>query len=356
MLWNTHIRITTEVISRLGIRLTGEELSALKEGVVAPDKWKDYPHHYGKSHDICEHLNLARSCFLKDELPAAYSNLGIALHYIQDSFTTYPSYLPKHQEWEGWIEEAHFVSDIMGAIQGSSMSRSMKERSSHLTQELSREVQGRSDTLRIATLNDQEKTKDTIASPKVDLNLGLLASYLVSKSVLGPKRSPSLDAQLMSILNRYEDLLRSAEKEASSKIIALIKQRNELSERMVLPNGMIAKLKNWLTSRKLRSLDMQVALKKKIYFGREHLVRIADQYNKETRKIAWENDGWYIYRVPPIDTSTIASELLDLRAASTVIRLGRGELKGRLSERGLPVYIVDGCEIVERASVDALTT
>jgi hypothetical protein len=356
MLWKTHIRITTEVMDRLGVRLTDEELSALKEGIVAPDKWKDFPHHYGKSHEIREHLNLARSCFLKDDLPAAYSNLGIALHYIQDSFTTYPSFLPKHQEWEEWIEEAHFVTDIMGAIQDSSMSRPMKERSSHLAQELSREVQGRIHTLRIATLNDQEKTKETIASPKVDLNLGFLASYLVSRSVLGPKRSPSLDAQLISVHDRYVDLLRSAEKDASSEIIALVKQRNELAERSVPTNGMIAKLKNWFTSKKISSLDAKVALKKNMYFGREHLVRIADRYYEETRKITWEHDGWYLYYIPPIDIDIIASELLDLKAASTIIRLDRGELKGRLSEMGLPFYIVDGCEIVERAIVDALTT
>jgi hypothetical protein len=54
MLWQTHIRIANEVLQRLGIPKSTIEADRLKEGVLAPDKWGDYPHHYGKSHAIAK--------------------------------------------------------------------------------------------------------------------------------------------------------------------------------------------------------------------------------------------------------------------------------------------------------------
>jgi len=49
MLWKTHVRISFEVLRRLGISLTDEVAQSFKNGIVAPDQWKDFPHHHGKS-------------------------------------------------------------------------------------------------------------------------------------------------------------------------------------------------------------------------------------------------------------------------------------------------------------------
>jgi hypothetical protein len=98
MLWKTHRRITEEVMRKLRIPLTSGEISALKEGVIAPDKWKNYPHHHGKSNAIKQHLVTARYLFLQGDLLNAYFNLGVALYYIQDSYTSFPSFYPNHQE------------------------------------------------------------------------------------------------------------------------------------------------------------------------------------------------------------------------------------------------------------------
>ena len=54
MLWQTHIRIANEVLQRLGTPKSTIEADRLKESVLAPDKWGDYPHHYGKSHAIAK--------------------------------------------------------------------------------------------------------------------------------------------------------------------------------------------------------------------------------------------------------------------------------------------------------------
>ena len=52
MQWNTHRRISFEVLRRLEVSLTPEVSQRFQDGIVAPDQWKDYPHHYGKSEKI----------------------------------------------------------------------------------------------------------------------------------------------------------------------------------------------------------------------------------------------------------------------------------------------------------------
>ena len=112
MLWRTHIRIATEVLHNLGISKSSIEADRLREGSVTPDKWKDYPHHYGKSGSIQKHVKEARRFFLKDDLSNAYFSLGVVLHYIHDSYTSL-SPIAEHQvRWEQQIEEACFVDNL----------------------------------------------------------------------------------------------------------------------------------------------------------------------------------------------------------------------------------------------------
>jgi hypothetical protein len=172
-------------MNRLGVRLTNEEFSKLMEGNVAPDKYfkDDYPHHYGKSAKIGQYLLMARSSFLRDDSPNAYYHLGVALHYIQDSFTTGPNFEKEfHDKWEGWIENSDFVSNIDETIKKTVRNESEQNRCSRVAQELQKEVRGRDNTLRIANINGHMKNYESMASPEVDLKIirTLISNLLTS--------------------------------------------------------------------------------------------------------------------------------------------------------------------------------
>ena len=153
MLWKTHIRISFEVLNRLGISLSPEETENFKKGIIAPDKWKDYPHHHGKSENIKQHLMKSRGFFLKDDLPFAFFHLGVALHYIQDSYTSFASFYPKHQSWEESIECANFTYDLIKTINYSLRDKEWeRKRCLGLAVALSKKAQGRDNTLYLATL------------------------------------------------------------------------------------------------------------------------------------------------------------------------------------------------------------
>jgi hypothetical protein len=117
MLWKTHLRISKEAMYRLRVPLSNSESSMFKEGVIAPDKWNNYPHHYGKSNEIQQYLIAARGLYRRGDLVNAYFNLGVALHYIQDSYTSVVSYNSPnrqtwHHNWEQSMQDSVFVNNF----------------------------------------------------------------------------------------------------------------------------------------------------------------------------------------------------------------------------------------------------
>ena len=49
MLWTTHRELVKRFSEELGIFLSPEVYRSFMDGIIAPDQWQDYPHHYGKS-------------------------------------------------------------------------------------------------------------------------------------------------------------------------------------------------------------------------------------------------------------------------------------------------------------------
>lgn len=228
MLWKTHLRISFEVLNRLGISLSPETTQHFREGIIAPDQWKDYPHHYGKSKEIKHHLMKARRYFLKDDSANAFFHLGVAFHYIQDSHTSFASFYPNHHSWEESIENSSFTNHLIKTIDYAlSNKKDERKRCLWLAEALSNKAQGRDHTLYLATLAGHEQSK-SFAKPIVDLNLALRASYVVAESVLSSKTCSSLEEKMSEGLSTYESIMKTAEREVADKIIRLINEREDL--------------------------------------------------------------------------------------------------------------------------------
>ena len=292
MLWKTHLRISFEVLRRLGISLSSEVAQSFKNGILAPDQWKDYPHHHGKSESIKEHLMKSRGYFLQDDLPNAFFHLGVVLHYIQDSYTSMASFYPKHQSWEEDIEYANFTHDLETTI-NYSLGNNWYERDRclRLANILSNKAQGRDDTLYMATLSGRAASK-SFAKPVVDLNLGLIASYVVTESVLSSKNCPDLENKLRNGLSKYEVLMRTAEVELASKIIRLANERDDLEKRKVPQSGIVSKIKNWILGIRIRLKDLAVNSSNSYYTQQKHLEKVVREYKKAANITVIPYSGW----------------------------------------------------------------
>jgi len=108
MLEVTHRRIAKEIAKAL--KLSKRESGLLESGSIQPDYWADFPHHYGKSDEIVEDILMARKLYLKND-DECYFRLGVALHYIADSWTLRPRISDKHTKWEEQIEKMPILDD-----------------------------------------------------------------------------------------------------------------------------------------------------------------------------------------------------------------------------------------------------
>jgi len=232
MLWKTHIRIANEVLYRLGLSKSTPEANHLREGSIAPDKWKDYPHHEGKSEDIKFRLLNSREFYLKNNLSKAYFNLGVALHYIQDGFTTLTSRSRHHNRWEHQIEQSYFNDNLQYIVDRAFQhDYERKQEYYRYIRILSNDVKGRDDTLQIASMQGPGisywQTR-RYGKPYVDLNFALRASYIIAKSVLSSKHNPELQKKLYENEEVYQTRLSETETQTAKELIELINKYNEL--------------------------------------------------------------------------------------------------------------------------------
>lgn len=357
MLWKTHLRISFEVLRKLRITLTDEVKQSFRDGIIAPDQWKDFPHHHGKSNDIRNHLMKSRGYFLQDNLPKAYFHLGVALHYIQDSYTSVKSYKsPKnqqwHQNWEERIENCYFASDLEKTINRFlDDNRSQRERCLRLAKILSAGASGRYNTLYKATLSGQQPSESS-AKPVVDLNLGLRASYVVAKSVLSSKSCPDLENKLNKNLTDYEGLMMFAEKDLSDKIVRLINEREDFQKRKVAESGIVAKLKNWILGLRIRLKDFSANSNYKSYTQRKHLKKVEKQYLKAVNKTVASYTGWYNFKIPRINLNVVRRELFSIQEVTEILGEREHVLKQSLTDLNVSRFQVKNWELIRRSELD----
>jgi hypothetical protein len=108
MLIETHRRIAREIAKTLN--LTEREARLLEAGSVAPDQWENFPHHSEKETSIARRILEARRRFVHSD-DECYHDLGIALHYIEDKWTTRLRPMDKHGQWEASINEQLIIDD-----------------------------------------------------------------------------------------------------------------------------------------------------------------------------------------------------------------------------------------------------
>jgi hypothetical protein len=352
MLWKTHIRISFEVLRRLGISLSDEVYQSFKSGILAPDQWKDYPHHYGKSENIKEHLMKSRGYFLQDDFPNTFFHLGVALHYIQDSYTSMASFYLKHHSWEEDIEYANFTNDLEKTINYSlGNNRYERDRCLRLANTLSNKAEGRGNTLYMATLSGHAASK-SFAEPIVDLNLGLRVSYVVTESVLSSKSCPALENKLRDVLSNYEALMRTAEVELSDKIVRLANERDDLIKRKVPQSGIVSKIKNWILGIRIKLKDSAVNSKNNYYAQQKHLEKVVREYIRAANITVTPYSGWYNFQIPKISPNVVNRELLSVQEIAEVSGDNEDVLRETLKRVNVSTYHIGNRELVRRAELN----
>lgn len=349
MLWQTHIRIANEVLRKLGMPKSSIEASHLREGSIAPDKWKDYPHHHGKSGTIKKYVLEARRLFLNGDSARAYFCLGVALHYVQDSYTSLSSRSSRHIRWEQQIEQSYFTDDLESLV--AAAFRDRPDRRKEYTKYaglLSHIIEGKENTLQLASAPGPGISfwGDRIwGRPHVDLNFALRASLLIAESVFGPKASPKLETELRHILADYETILRKAELVFANEIMELIKKRDELKKRR-RKDGIFQTLRSHFLTFWSKVQNLRAGLKIKEYEQQKHLKKVARAYREATKKLVSPHSGWYNFTIPQIDINSVEKELLSTHETSEYFGISDHAIKELIKKRKISCYHVRDKELI----------
>jgi hypothetical protein len=182
----THISLANQIASKTGISIYSEEAAHLRGGSIAPDKWKNYPHHYGKDGSIRTQIMNSRKCWLNGEKENCCFRLGVAFHYLADKWTLMRGSDPRHGHWEQSIEESAFADDTDSVVRYSGISDFDKEQYYSVLEHLNKEPLGKNETLKMACIGRPSRW----SSPPIDLNMAykvcLRAAQSVFSSVIPP--------------------------------------------------------------------------------------------------------------------------------------------------------------------------
>ena len=343
MLWKTHIRIANKILNKLGLPTLSSEANQLREGSITPDKWKDYPHHHSKSKSIKKYVLEARKSFLLGDLSSAYFQLGVVLHYIQDSYTSLSPFIEDQVQWEQEIQQASFVENLEDLVRSTFRDYEHKiEKYMERIKELSSEIEGKEKTLQIATLPDQTEHAywgtSLEGSPNVDLNFAYKVSLLISKSVLGNKTNHELQENLENILKSYQKKLKKNEILSVEEIINIIKKRNDLEKRKN-QKGILRIIKAVFWFRILRC-NSRVKKKLRNYENQKHLERVADEYISKIEEVNSPYHGWYNIFSPQIELSTVKNELLTLSEASKNFGINETDINHFIEKKQISCYTI----------------
>lgn len=351
MLWRTHIRIADEILHKLGISKSCPEAESLRKGVITPDKWKDFPHHHSEEREIEKHIMKARGLFLEYDLNMAYYHLGVALHYVQDSYVSLSTHSEHHHRWEVQMDEAYFADNLQQLVE-----RAFHNRPDRRTEYLERlrmlsdKIDGKKTTIRLATLPAMGLRawgKKIWGKPYVDVNFALKASYLITKSVLTPKNSPELQEELKHIHQKYEGKLVETEQAFASSIVESIKKRNELENRK-RKDGFLQTIKNGFLTISSKRHGFEAKRKLGRYKQKKHLTGVLKRYEKTIEKIVAPHHGWYDYEIPKLDLDVIENELLTVSEASKHAGVEEYQIQALISKGVISSYQTDNEELVRR--------
>lgn len=355
MLWQTHIRIANEVLFKLGISKSSVEADRLREGSVTPDKWEDYPHHYGKSGKIEKYVLEARRLFLNDDLVEACFCLGVALHYIQDSYTSLLSRSRHHSRWEQQIEESYFTDDLENLVERAFHNRpDRREEYKRYARALSYRIEGKGDTLRIATMPGPGLSfwgNQIWGKPYVDLNFALKTSLTIAKSVFGAKTNPTLEAELKHVLEEYQVILEKTEMLFAEKLVELVKKRDELQKRKV-KGGFFQIVRNCFLTISSKTHDFRAKRKLKQYEQKKHMERVLERYQDTVKKIVEPHRNWYDFDVPQLDIRIAEKELLSIQEASERYGISESIIEGLIEKGKLLSYYLENRGKVRKSELE----
>jgi hypothetical protein len=263
---------------------------ALRDGSVYPNTLEsDISHHNFRDKDIKELIEQARKHKLENNTEKAIFTLGIALHYIQDRWTSLYKSHEKHDMYEKLITQSTILprsADL--SIYYPVLSENFLHVETLVFEEFEDFSFDYDLTQAEKVIEKALQRKPSESSAFLDLNLAYRISYIVARIVLQPIKNPTLEEMIKKLHAKYQMEISDNDNEVRRKLETIhqeyeIKQ-NKKGIQVFIPR-FFSKLK---FERALNSYNKQ-----------EHLKELFKKYQKEYDEMASPYRYWYFVDQPP---------------------------------------------------------
>jgi hypothetical protein len=302
----THKRIAERLAAELN--LDPRKASCLVNGLLAPDRWRDFPHHNGKQQQIRRRILEARRLYLEGNEAGALFNLGVALHYVQDAWVSLPGSHPMHRRYEEEVADAPFlpleeVASACWEVVAETRWRRLADVAVNL--EL---LKAKYDGLTARQVLEVATTMGSgSGSPLHDLNFAFHVSLIVALSVCGPRVSRPLQKRLSRLRDKYAVKMWEAERSLAERVRLLRAELKELDGEKGLVNSavrFIRRISLWLNERRYRR--------------RSHLQKVQKEYYRKADAVIQNYRDWFLVEVPELNVNEVqASSLIILLKPET---------------------------------------
>ncbi len=206
---STHLRIANLVAQELELNLSSQECAYLRGGSIEPDKWRDYPHHFGVNQKLKNWIIKSRKYFLEENTTAHLESLGITFHYLADKWTLFSGSAQQHAEWEDKIDKCHIIDDINGIILDKlSPHQESQQQYLSIVKDLYKIPRTNRETLEIAFRTRPSENGLSFSAPEIDFNIAFRICLVVGMSIRNLTTPPN---ELVKALNLLVPWQKSAE-------------------------------------------------------------------------------------------------------------------------------------------------
>jgi hypothetical protein len=257
----------------------------LRNGSVHPHKeGVSVPHYKGREDDIELFIRKARRFMIDKKPKDAIFYMGIALHYIQDKWTTLDNSHKKHEDYTTLISKTKILpygSDLSGYYP------ILSERAFEQYENIvSCYNQTSLDIEKIFQIIRQWKPIESSAF--LDLNMAYRISYKVSEIVLQPTKHKEYEKLVKDLFNEYEEKITARDQEEREKL----EIKREEFESIKEEKGLLV-----FISRHFAKKRLETATKK--YDEQYHLKDLYKQFNNDFNEISAPYRDWYYVGEPP---------------------------------------------------------
>ena len=175
-----------------------------ERGSIEPDKWKDYPHHFGVDHKLKNFIIKSRRHLIDGNITAHLECLGIAFHYVADKWTLFSGSAQQHADWEDKIDKCTVVGDLNQVLlEKLSAHQESLQQYLALTKELYTIPRSKDGTLAFAFRCRPMENNSSYSTPEIDFNFTFRICLAIAMSVRSMTTPPTELVKALNLLTPW---------------------------------------------------------------------------------------------------------------------------------------------------------